>query len=256
MGATKKKEDLVPIHTGIVKNGRFLCDNPDWLACDIESLEGLNISVTYKEVRSGKCGSDPLRKYYHAVLLSTITAHHKKEKLFPNPTKERIHKAICAQFLGVDKYYTLEGTQMEEPISTTTLQTKSEWYDFTMQIHSFVVTEYGFHIPPPRQDYKEYLKSGDIQREDVPALDLEGKIKVIYLMKTTFESFIKCWKAGIKEWDGEMFGPDLNYIESIDQHGEQCFISLSTQQRNKLRSVALDHLTAKKSQKHGTLETA
>ena len=121
-----------PIHTGYMKQGKFIPDNPDWFKSDLCGFEGMYIQVIVKECSRSK----PQNNYYWGVVNKIFTDFFNKEKSFGRVvSKDFVHEILTTKFLGVMKQTIPGGEIIELRRSSKNLSVKefSDFIEYCMQ---------------------------------------------------------------------------------------------------------------------------
>lgn len=86
-----------PIHTGVVRKGKFIPDDAEFFKHDVNGFEGRRIEVTVKESKRG----DDFNRYYHAGVVKIFMDFFNQEKTFGRKVdKEFVHELLAGKFLG------------------------------------------------------------------------------------------------------------------------------------------------------------
>lgn len=86
-----------PIHTGIVKDGKFIPDDAEFFKHDVTGFEGKRIEVIVKESKR----ADEFNRYYWVGVVPLFVDFFNKEKSFGRMVnKEFVHELLAAKFLG------------------------------------------------------------------------------------------------------------------------------------------------------------
>lgn len=94
--------NLTPVHLGVIKDGKFLPDCPEFFKEDLRALEGLDIAVTVNVVRRTR--SLELNKFYWGFVIRPMVEFFNREKTFQRVvTSEFIHELMKSKFLGTEK---------------------------------------------------------------------------------------------------------------------------------------------------------
>lgn len=122
-----------PIHTGIVKKGKFVSDNKDFFRHDLESFEGKQIEITIKESKRG----DDFNKYYWAGVVQIFMDFFNKEKSFGRiVNKEFVHELLAAKFLGFTQQ-TVPGGEVVMMRTPSRNLTTREFWDYVQYCKSW-----------------------------------------------------------------------------------------------------------------------
>lgn len=114
----------LPIHTGIVKDGKFIPDDANFFKFDIQGFEGKKIEVTVKESKRG----DDFNRYYWAGVVQTFMDFFNKEKSFSRMVnKEFVHELLAAKHLGFTQQTIPGGEVVTMRTPSRNLTTKEFW---------------------------------------------------------------------------------------------------------------------------------
>lgn len=119
--------NLTPVHLGVIKDGKFLPDCPEFFKEDLRALEGLDIAVTVNVVRRTR--SLELNKFYFGQIVRPLTEFFNREK-----TLNRIvdtdftHELLKAKFLGLEKV--IVAGELVEKINSSRKLTNKEFVDY------------------------------------------------------------------------------------------------------------------------------
>lgn len=113
-----------PLHSGIVRKGKFIADNRDFFRHDLESFEGKHIEITIKESKRG----DDFNRYYWVGVVQTFTDFFNQEKCFGRiVNKEFVHELLAAKFLGFTQQTVPGGEVVMMRTPSRNLSTKEFW---------------------------------------------------------------------------------------------------------------------------------
>lgn len=142
-------------HTGIIKNGRKIYDNPGLYVDQIRSLEGKNFEEIIKEKHTK--ASDNQYGYYRGAILPTC---HKSDMFMHFDTKDAIHDNYFAPvLLSYTVMVKLADRKPYEQIRVRSLAdlSKDEMSEFIERVLA-LCSEHGIQCPPPEAFYQKYYQ--------------------------------------------------------------------------------------------------
>lgn len=119
--------NLTPVHLGVIKDGKFLPDCPEFFKEDLRALEGLDIAVTVNVVRRTR--SLELNKFYFGQIVRPLTEFFNREKTLNRIVDtDFVHELLKAKFLGLEKV--IVAGELVEKINSSRKLTNKEFVDY------------------------------------------------------------------------------------------------------------------------------
>jgi len=130
---------MIPIHHGIITNGKTILDNPDRFLMYLSLLEGKRIDLTIKEHKSQRSLNQ--NSYYWGVVLKTLS-----EKT--GYTADEMHE-IC-RYMFLKSFKTIGDKEREYVKSTTELST-AEFEEYLEKTRRWATVELSCYIALPNE---------------------------------------------------------------------------------------------------------
>ena len=111
---------MIPVHHGIINQGKVILDAPNRYLLQLQKLEGKRIELTLKEEKSQRSLNQ--NNYYWGIVVEILRLH------FGYDDPEEMHFALRLKFLPIDGVPNLQAAK-----STTALNT-AEFEDYLERI--------------------------------------------------------------------------------------------------------------------------
>lgn len=139
---TKQKEASF-LHRGIIKNGKFIADRPDWYYGEMKMKEGRRVEITIEDEREEKTISQ--LGFYFGVIVKKICANHFD---FQGWDWREIHTEILLE-AGRFHYKTREPGEPLIIFDDIKFYTKDEMTTFLEDAMRTLVENHEIYIPDP-----------------------------------------------------------------------------------------------------------
>lgn len=126
---------MIPVFTGIVKDGFITYDNTDRVIRFVRTLEGKRIDITFREHKSKR--STNQNNYYFGVVCKILGDYF-------GYTEDEMHEALKIHFLS-------KGACDVPTVGSTAKMNTAEFEDYLTKIKRWAASEYGVVIPDPNE---------------------------------------------------------------------------------------------------------
>jgi hypothetical protein len=126
---------MIPVFTGIVKDGFITYDNTDRVIRFVRTLEGKRIDITFREHKSKR--STNQNNYYFGVVCKILGDYF-------GYTEDEMHEALKIHFLS-------KGACDVPTVGSTAKMNTAEFEDYLTKIKRWAASEYSVVIPDPNE---------------------------------------------------------------------------------------------------------
>lgn len=139
-------------HTGFVKDGKFVPDNPEYLKWDIANFDGQPIELIVKGRKLTR--SLRMNSYYWGVVVRELVRFFNQENTFDRVVNaEFVHEILAVKFLGTRKIV-LPGSEVVEIRESTASLDNQEFIAFFENVRAWANEFFSLDIPEPNEELR------------------------------------------------------------------------------------------------------